>query len=320
MAKPNVFIIGAGIAGLACARELVSAGFDPRIVDKGRGPGGRCSSRRSAFGRFDHGASFFTARDPGFVRQVEHWRDEGVVAPWDGRFEGRSGDDTWWVGTPAMNAMVRYEAEAVDAEFGLEIAQPQPGRDCRFDLRTKTGDLIGEADFVVFAAPAPQTAVLLPEGSSLVPAARSSDMAPCWTLMASFPPEAADPGFDALMPEDDVLDAVFLQAGKPGREPGMRIVAHANPYWSEEHLEEPKERVVNALLAALHRHLPGQSTPTHLDAHRWRYARVTQPAEESFGLDRGEGVATCGDWHIAPRVESAWLSGHRLGRRMAEVL
>lgn len=42
----TVAIIGAGMAGLSCARALVQAGVAVELFDKGRGPGGRMSTRR----------------------------------------------------------------------------------------------------------------------------------------------------------------------------------------------------------------------------------------------------------------------------------
>jgi len=40
-----VVVVGAGIAGLACARALTAAGYPVRVLDRGRRPGGRMSSR-----------------------------------------------------------------------------------------------------------------------------------------------------------------------------------------------------------------------------------------------------------------------------------
>jgi predicted NAD/FAD-dependent oxidoreductase len=58
-------IIGAGMAGLACADALKEAGHNVALFDKGRGPGGRMSTRRmeTPLGEvaFDHGAQYFTA-------------------------------------------------------------------------------------------------------------------------------------------------------------------------------------------------------------------------------------------------------------------
>ena len=40
-----VTVVGAGIAGLACARALTAGGSAVRVLDRGRRPGGRMSSR-----------------------------------------------------------------------------------------------------------------------------------------------------------------------------------------------------------------------------------------------------------------------------------
>ena len=42
-------------------------GWAVTVFDKGRGPGGRLATRRADDLRFDHGAQYFTARDPRFA-------------------------------------------------------------------------------------------------------------------------------------------------------------------------------------------------------------------------------------------------------------
>ncbi len=54
----RVAVVGAGLAGLAAARELDAAGHEVVIYEKSRGAGGRTSTRQSPHGRFDHGAPF----------------------------------------------------------------------------------------------------------------------------------------------------------------------------------------------------------------------------------------------------------------------
>ena len=52
----NVIVIGAGISGCACAHQLVYAGHQVTVVEKGRGVGGRMATRRMEGARIDHGA------------------------------------------------------------------------------------------------------------------------------------------------------------------------------------------------------------------------------------------------------------------------
>jgi len=53
---PDIAVIGAGPAGLACAERLAEHGLQVQVFDKGRSPGGRIAVRRQAGLVFEHGA------------------------------------------------------------------------------------------------------------------------------------------------------------------------------------------------------------------------------------------------------------------------
>ncbi|MEL0004062.1 MAG: FAD-dependent oxidoreductase [Rhodospirillales bacterium] len=62
MPSSTIVIIGAGITGLSCARTLANHGQASLILEKGRGVGGRVSTRRAQNGMtFDHGAQYISA-------------------------------------------------------------------------------------------------------------------------------------------------------------------------------------------------------------------------------------------------------------------
>ena len=63
----HVAVIGAGIAGLACAATLARAGIGVTLFEKSRRPGGRVATRRVEGLSFNHGAQFATAHGPDFA-------------------------------------------------------------------------------------------------------------------------------------------------------------------------------------------------------------------------------------------------------------
>jgi len=73
-------VIGAGMAGVACARTLVQAGHRVTVFEKSRGAGGRMATRETEFGTFDHGTQYFTVRNPLFARALE--TVPGLCRPW----------------------------------------------------------------------------------------------------------------------------------------------------------------------------------------------------------------------------------------------
>jgi phytoene dehydrogenase-like protein len=60
------------MAGTACARTLLQAGHRVTVFEKSAGLGGRMATRQSAFGSFDHGAQYFTVRDPRFALALKN--------------------------------------------------------------------------------------------------------------------------------------------------------------------------------------------------------------------------------------------------------
>ena len=111
----SVLSLTVGLAGLTAADILHRAGRDVLVVDKGREVGGRMASRRIGEATFDHGAQFFTAKDPGFAEVVAQWNDSGIVAEWFRRTSTSVDGHLRWRGRPSMTAGLafRLHLEAV---------------------------------------------------------------------------------------------------------------------------------------------------------------------------------------------------------------
>ena len=159
--RPNSFaIMGAGLAGLSAGQSLLQAGVQAQIFDRGRGVGGRCSSRRALPFGFDHGAQYFTVRDPGFETVVRTWQNEGTVAPWLGRIVSISDNGqvaeskgtTRFVGVPGMNAVPQALATglAVHSECNVQGLQRSA---FGWTLHGDEGQSLGEFDQVLLAMP-----------------------------------------------------------------------------------------------------------------------------------------------------------------------
>jgi predicted NAD/FAD-dependent oxidoreductase len=304
----RIAIIGAGMAGLAAGTRLTAAGHDVRLFDKGRGAGGRMASRRveTAAGQavFDHGAQYFTVRDADFAACVATWGRAGRVAPWP------AAGPTAFVGTPAMNAPLRAMAERLDVRWQARVdTVERDGND--WHLRGDGVDT-GPHDAIICAIPAEQAAVLLaPVSASFAGVAAAAVSAPCWTVMLAFAAPVAHTA-DILPDPAEPIGWAARNRAKPGRAGPEAWVVQASPQWSTTQLEDDADTVIAALQAALARAVGGDLPPVlAATAHRWRYARAAGTGDEWL-WDQAQGIGVCGDWLVAPRVEAAWLSGHRL--------
>ena len=75
----HIAVIGAGIAGIACARTLAQAGHRVTVFEKSQAAGGRMATHYSEYGGFDHGAQYFTVRDARFEKALA--TAAGLVRP-----------------------------------------------------------------------------------------------------------------------------------------------------------------------------------------------------------------------------------------------
>ena len=328
--RAQIAIIGAGIAGLACARSLTRAGHAVTLFDKGRSVGGRIATRRSGNLLFDHGAQFATARGAAFRAEIHELRLEAAVIAW----RAARSDDPAWIGTPGMSAIPHAIAERLMAD-GCKISSNQHVAWITADRRlrllpaaeTKPGTVIDAGgtlsdpfDAVLLAIPSPQAAPLLDAlGHPFGAAVTGARYAPCWALMLHFATKSA--AADILRPETSPIAWGARDSSRPGRPmmTGESWVLHASAAWSRAHLERSAAEVSAAMLAEF-RALTGQTAnPAEIRAHRWRYALVETALGVPCLWDHAARIGVCGDFCLGARVEAAFDSGRALAQEITGV-
>ena len=330
-----IAVIGAGLAGLACAQALAAAGCRVDVFDKSRGPAGRMSTRRGedtqGDWQCDHGAQYFTAQDAGFRAEVQRWQQAGVAALWPARISSHDGQCFTavstplerFVGTPRMTAPAAHLARTLSALAPVEIHLQTTVQSLQ---ATKAGWALTSAEHgthaqpyraVLLAVPAPQAPPLLAavasSGAALATRAR---MRACWAVMVR-----------CSSPLPFAFEGVFVNAGplrwiardnsKPGRSSAPDTwLLHASPEWSESHIEDDAASVTAALLQAFAALGGADPASVEATAHRWRYADTATPLTAGCWWDASTKLGMCGDWLHGGKVEGAWLSGRALAAQV----
>lgn len=332
----RALVVGAGLAGATAARRLAQAGYSVQLIDKGRGPGGRLSTRRAGEGGFDHGASALSAQHPDFIEWVALQEAEGRAARWLPRTKadplGKTSEG--WVGVPGMNALVAATLDGLAPQWSQTVAALRR-RDGIWRAFDAEGQELGAAPMLVLAIPAPQALALLPPSeasadtedvdglSLLMDELAAFRYRPCWAAMLTVSALENDARFDFLCPADGVLAAAYGEAAKPGRPEAGHWVLHADEAWSETHLEDSAESVAQALGAAFCAASGVSAASVHsVIAHRWRYSRpigglakTTIPAAGLFlaGDMVGDAMTSLSEARASAKdglnAERAWLSG-----------
>ncbi len=339
--QKKIAVIGAGIAGLACARTLAQAGHTVTVMEKKSAAGGRTASCGTPFGSFDIGAQYFTVRDARFERALS--LSQALRKPWSANAvrvldpHGRVAEaalpsrEAHWVNVPTMDSLARHWAEPLAAAGSLELGTrvsrieadaltPQ-----RWQLHTNgpqdSVHVFSGFDAVLLAVPHELATGLLRQ-SALVPelAQRLAAIrvAPCWTLMLAFP-QAVQPTLAHLGPQWNAAHSTHhriawlaRESSKPGRCAVERWTVQASPEWSREHLEDDEARIQAKLLKAFAEVTGIYAEPAYAQVHRWRWARTEQPLGATHLWDSHAGIGLCGDWCLGHRVEDAFVSGLEL--------
>ncbi len=334
-------VVGAGLAGITCARTLVQAGHRVTLLDKNAGVGGRMATRDSAFGGFDAGAQYFTVRDARFSLALEtvpglckRWSANTVqVLDEAGRVAaaGLPAREAHWVPVPGMDALARawaaplLDAQCVELQTRVTLIEPDALDPKRWQLRSTGADdsqhVFSGFDGVLLALPSPHITSLLlisKQSASISNPVSKVGVAPCWTLMLAFP-QAMQPNLSALGPQWNAARSTHhriawlaRESSKPGRGGVERWTVQASAAWSAEHLQDDAARVQAKLIKAFSEITGIRAEPSHTDTQRWLYAQTTQPLGKSHLWDAKAGIGACGDWCIGHRVEDAFVSGLEL--------
>lgn len=323
----RVVVVGAGIAGLSAARVLHEQQHDVVVLEKSRGPGGRTATRRRDAHAFDHGAQYFTARDPRLRQYLPSWEADGVIERWPqrvvsldgGRFTPLEARERWRA-RPGMNALAKHLARdiRVVSETRVEFMTEE---DSRWRLTTSgdaPADAAGPFDAVIVSVPPAQAAALL-DGISdpLREQAAAVEFEPCWAVMLTTA-TTGDHEWQAAFCDDEVIGWLANDAGRSDSAAGaVAWTVHATAAWSRAHLETEARQAASTLADRFAR-LTGLTVQAESAvAHRWRYARAGQSLTEGSLYDAGRNLVVCGDWCAGPsRIENAWLSGQAAAGRL----
>ncbi|MBP7146316.1 MAG: FAD-dependent oxidoreductase [Acidobacteria bacterium] len=332
MESAPIVVIGAGVAGLACARELAGRGRVVTVLDKARGVGGRCATRRVEGQAVDHGLSFFHGSDAAFLSELEAVPGATVLPGWPSRVSGDGPPCQPQAFAPGerrvgfadgVSAFAKHLARGLDVRLDTRVASVDEAR------ALPAGDPAGT---VVLAMPIEQACALLDEiagGGQELEAARGllgmMGSLACLTVIAGYAPDVPDPGWDVLYPEDsDVLLLASHDSAKRAAPRYRVLVYQARACWSRRRLEaDPASWSAEILAEAGRRVGPWAARPSWHQPHRWRYARVDRGTELSqpmlITLDGGLRIGLAGEL-FAPGggVEAAFVSGRRLAGRLLE--
>jgi len=340
-ARPAIVIVGAGVAGLACAREIGrrEPELELRILEKSRGVGGRAATRRIEGQAVDHGPAFYHGTDPGFLAALDEADPVSRLDGWPRRVHGTGrpcqprafhAGERRLAYAGGMTSFPKSLARGIDVRRGSTVTglRPVAGAtrvDCDDGSSVEARDL-------VLALPAPQSAALLdpvggasPELAAMCYLLRAAASVRCLTAIAGHALGGPVPDWDLSHPEDSTILQTISHDSAKREAPAWNVfVLQGHPAWSLENWDRPAESWSAELLAETARLVGAWAgRPAWTATHRWRYASARGSVELSgpalVELTGGARIGFAGEtFSPGGGAQAAWRSGVELGRRMIE--
>lgn len=317
----DILVVGAGLAGLAFARDAQASGWTVQLADKARGVGGRASTRRWDGLRVDHGAPYFTARGERLQQLAALWEQEGWLRVWcrgfpvwDGAVQPRAPGHPRYAPPNGMNQLPRHLAEGLEVITGAQVTALRRDEGGGWTALCDDGRKF-EAARLVLNLPAPQIVPLVrPFMDTTGLEAVAFD--PVWSVMVRLARDL-EATWPALEVKHPVLSWVARDHTK--REPNSppTLVVHAQGAWTRAHLEDDPAAVTEQVLTALVE-VVGPLAVEDALAHRWRYSQPVQTYANTHYHNPDLALGFCGDWCAGPRVEGALQSGWDLAQALGD--
>ncbi len=307
----KVVIIGAGVAGLICAKRLMESGFKVSIFDKSRGLGGRVATRRIENGVFNHGAP----RIPDFRNHENLPKYLKNLLETALKKKILISTENYVTSFASMKTFVSFLSQGTDIHKNSEITSVKR-KSFGVEVNFKNSSRIRVNDeFLVFAIPQPQVLNLLSNDfPKLINLAQPAKMYASISGLFAF--DTAISLNKPFVENDYILG--FHENSRIGQIFDLDCwTIHSKKNYGKKfnHLSKVqiKERLFKDFEQLGSSYFP---QPVYAEGHRWLYGFTEKALDKNFIFNKQEGIGICGDWCLGNTVLDALISGTLLADKI----
>ncbi|AFZ44760.1 FAD dependent oxidoreductase [Halothece sp. PCC 7418] len=318
--KPDCLIIGGGLTGLIAGIDLQTQGLTVKLLDKGRGIGGRFATRRMSDpewgeARFDYGVQFLSAKTETFQQWLKELQQQGIV---------KSEWDQYW-GVDGIRGIAKHLASNLNIQNQTKVVHLAYKADC-WRVTTEEGTT-NQSRFLLLTPPVPQSLELLKNSNLLQPNTNleTLDQVTYYSCLTVLLLVSRPILIKPALVEGEKLKSIICNYQKGISPHAYAVTLQGNAAFSEKYLDpETRESGAEELMTAARNYL-GEAEIIDHQVHFWRYStpktQFNAPFFASSALNlylAGDGFSS-GDSFVSS-AESAFLSGLAVAKQICNQL
>ncbi|MEX2632960.1 MAG: FAD-dependent oxidoreductase [Balneolales bacterium] len=333
-------VIGAGLSGLIAGKTLAEAGHEVVVFEKSGHFGGRLASSKTGGDKqiiFDYGVPYFHPESDEFKAFIQELEEAGLVEKWcetlsysDGKklFDTYPGKErsTYYMAPDGMNGIARYLSRWLDFRTGVPVSSMTfigSNRKSKRNWMITMSDInTFELDAVIIATPSTEAYGLIQTSQDelafrkLIQSINRIEYEPCISLMADYGKREI-PEWKGIICQDDRLQWISNENSKRQNSGELGIVFQSTGEFAKKYINSSSEQAVKLMLERAEAILgPWAARPIRQDIHIWKYNKPRNPLKVPYLelIDHPTNVALVGDYFGKQTIETAYLSGFRLGK------
>ncbi|MEX2641342.1 MAG: NAD(P)-binding protein [Balneolales bacterium] len=337
-------VVGAGLSGLIAGKTLAEAGHEVMVFEKSRNIGGRMATT-FAEGReeikLDHGVSYFQAEGEEFSGFLQELENKGLVREWGDSFSFHNGETMYdvhpgrkrkasYIAPEGMSSIGKYLSRWLDFRQGVPVSGLTFIGSNRLSKRNWMISLADfnthELDALIVATPSTQAYGLIQTSQDelgfrkMIRTLSQIEYDPSYSLMATYGKREI-PSWKGMVCQDDRINWISNETSKRDNAGELGLVMHSSARFAREHVNEDHEQIAQLMLErAAVLAGPWAAKPHWQHLHLWKYSKPLNPFKSPYmELENHPApAALAGDYFGSQPMESAYLSGLKLGHHWVE--
>lgn len=314
-------ILGSGISGSTIA-NLLSKSSSVEIIDKARGIGGRCSSKKFTKNlNFDHGLQYFSSKNYKFARFLKKLEKNKILKEWSGNhldftFKKKISYSKL-IGKKGNNDLNKFLISKIKKKFSTEIIKISNQKNY-WELHSKFKTIRSKNLIITF--PYPQTKKIAKSYLKKNFNNMKINMVPNITLMIS-----QKGGHDIPISSIKVKGKYISWVAN---ENSKKRFFNKSTLWTVQANEKFSKNIINTFKKKrnyfsnlIMRELAQLLNINNKNfkvfgIHGWKYSYSNNKTSYESYWDKNIRLGICGDWFLGAKAEHAWLSAHSLFKKI----